>query len=438
VTDVPLDMNRRQGPALQKEWAGAIQEEHMARPDSPRIVVLGAGPIGLEAALYARTLDLPVRVFERGRVGEHLMRWGHLQLFSPFGMNTTTLGRAAIKAANPRHEFPEEGTCITGKQHMAAYLDPLSKSEALRDCIKTDTTVLHISRRGLLKEEDAGDASRGRQPFRLLVRQGKERERVEEADVILDCTGTYARHRWFGDGGIPAIGESAASQFIAYGLEDILGDRRNVYAGKNTLVVGAGYSAATTVCNLATLAEKHPDTWVIWLARGANTLPIKRIANDPLRERDRLAMRANMLATRSDGNVEFHPQSVIEAIDTAGADKGFKVAIRTAGKLTTRDVERVIANVGYTPDTDLYRELQIHECYASLAPMKLASSLLARRGPDGPGAEALRNPEPNYFILGAKSYGRDSSFLLRFGFEQVRDLFTMITGKSSVDLYKKR
>jgi hypothetical protein len=215
-----------------------------------------------------------------------------------------------------------------------------------------------------------------------------------------------------------------------------------VYAGKNILIVGAGYSAATTVCNLVALAEKHPDTWVTWFARGASTLPIKRIADDPLRERDRLAVRTNTLASRTDGNVEFHPETVIDAVDSAGPDRGFRVSARTAGKLFTREVDRVIANVGYTPDTDLYRELQVHECYASLGPMKLAAALLGKPGHDcltqtSHGPETLRNPEPNFFILGAKSYGRNSTFLLRVGFAQIREVFTLITGKPTLDLYQK-
>ena len=55
-------------------------------------------------------------------------------------------------------------------------------------------------------------------------------------------------------------------------------------------------------------------------------------------------------------------------------------------------MERVIANVGYSPDAELYRELQVQERPA-----------------------ALRHPEPNFFVLGAKSYGRNSNFLLRQG-----------------------
>jgi sulfatase maturation enzyme AslB (radical SAM superfamily) len=127
------------------------------------------------------------------------------------------------------------------------------------------------------------------------------------------------------------------------------------------------------------------------------------MADDPLRERDRLAVRANTLATRSDDNVEFHAATTIEAIESAGQDKGFKVTARKAGQTVVWNVDRIVANVGYTPDTNIYRELQIHECYASLGPMKLAAALGAESGDclkiESGGPEVLRNPEPNFYIF---------------------------------------
>jgi thioredoxin reductase len=415
----------------------------MAKAETNRVAILGAGPIGLEAALYARRLNLPVTVYERGRIGENLHRWGHVRLFSPFGMNVTPLGRAALLADDAKFEFPGDGVCLSGREHVTAYLDPLAHSTVLADCIRYDSHVLYVGRRGLLKGDSPGDAARGKQPFRLLVRDAKGRERIEEADVVLDCTGTYGQHRRLGDGGIPALGELPAEAHICFALDDVLGERRGHYAGKNILVVGAGYSAATSVCNLARLAEDNSATWVIWLARCTSTQPLKRIANDPLKERDRLAVRANTLATRPEGNVEFHNQSVVEGVEFHGPDRGFRVTARCAGKPKTWDVDRIIANVGYSPDASLYRELQVHECYASLGPMNLAAALLRQAGTDclsvpAQGANTLRNPEPNFYILGAKSYGRNSNFLMRTGFEQVREVFTLITGKPDLDLYKKR
>src|SRR5260370_21710752 len=133
----------------------------MAKTEAPRLAILGAGPIGLEAALYAANLELPFTIYERGRVGEHVQRWGHVKMFSPFGMNVTPLGLAAIHKQNPKHEFPNEAVCTTGREHWEAYVDPLSKTNLLRDHVRTDAQVLSIGRRGLLKEDtQAGSGGR--------------------------------------------------------------------------------------------------------------------------------------------------------------------------------------------------------------------------------------------------------------------------------------
>ncbi len=412
----------------------------MAKAEERRLAIIGAGPIGLEAALYARRLGFAVEVYERGKIADHLQKWGHVRLFSPFGMNSTPLGREAIRSERADHEFPSDQECITGRQHFTAYLEPLARTPPLKDCLHLETQVVAIGRERLLKDDSPGNGKRGALPFRLLLRE-KGKERIAEANVVLDCSGTYGQHRWLGEGGIPAPGEPAAEPQISYHLDDVLGDRKPHYAGKNVLVLGGGYSAATSVCALAELAQQAGDTWVVWLARTQATQPIQRILNDPLRERDRLAVKANLLATRGDGNVEFHGQSLIRSIDALGPDKGFRVTALVGRNTRVWEVDRVIANVGYTPDNGLYRELQVHECYASLGPMKLAAALLEQAGVDclqhvSHGPDSLRNPEPNFFILGAKSYGRNSHFLVRIGFEQIRDVFKLITGKAGLDLYR--
>ncbi len=169
---------------------------------------------------------------------------------------------------------------------------------------------------------------------------------------------------------------------------------------------------------------------------------MRRVANDPLRERDRLAVQANNLATRTDGNVEFRAGTIVEAIEPLANNQSFRITLKSSIQKKTLEVEKIIANVGYTPDPSLYRELQIHECYASLGPMKLAAALQGQKSADllslkCPGPDTLRNPEPNFNILGAKSFGRNSQFLMRLGFEQVRDVFTLIAGNAKLDLYKK-
>lgn len=358
----------------------------MARQES-HVAILGAGPVGVESALYADALGLPFTVYERGEPGDYLSHWGHVRLFTPWGMNTTPLGRAALLMNQPRAKLPGDADVLTGREFREAYVVPLATQPPLAGRIHTKTPVLRVGR--------------GRSRFRLLVRGPDGKERVEEADVVLDCTGNYHNPRFLGEGGIPAIGEMVAREQIAWGLEDVLAAREKVYAERNILLIGAGLSAATTACLLSALSQKSPGTWTTWAARGPGSTPLKRPMSDPLRERDQVVAKANMLATRGEGNVEFRPSSQVEAVESKGKDAGF--VVRFAGDDRPLEVERIIANVGYWPDD------------------RLAASLGEERS--------------GYFVMGVKAGG--TGFLLKQAQDQIREAFAKVTGKAT-DLYKKK
>jgi len=44
------------------------------------------------------------------------------------------------------------------------------------------------------------------------------------------------------------------------------------------------------------------------------------------------------------------------------------------------------------------------------------------------GAEQLRQPEKDFYVVGMKSYGRAPTFLMRTGYEQVRSVVCALTG----------
>lgn len=372
--------------------------------EKARVAVLGAGPIGLEAGLALKLAGFRITIFEKGEIASHVQEWGHVRLFSPFSSNTTSLGIEAIKREHPQHSLPSVGDFLTGREFRESYLLPIAKTSLLADCIQTKTLILAIGRAGHWKMDPVSDTKRINSPFRLLLKDEKNNERIEEVDIVLDCTGTYSRHGWIGHGGIPAIGEIAAEKLISYGLDDILGAHKNVYAGKSVLVVGGGYSAATTVCHLAQVAEQNPATWVIWLTRGPKSTPMARNPGDPYRERERLAARANNLATRGDGNLEHQSNSVVEEIISHGPEKGFRVTARCSGKQVVWEVDKVIGNVGHLPDYAMTRELYFGD----------------------PQAGNVKIAEPGYFVLGMKSFGRDTSFLLKKGHEQIKEVLTYL------------
>ncbi|HZL89579.1 MAG TPA: hypothetical protein VFB96_14540 [Pirellulaceae bacterium] len=420
--------------------------------DTPaKIAILGAGPIGLEAALYARFLGYDVAIYEQGAdIAAAVQAWGHVKMFTPFGMNRSPLGLAALAAQDEAYRPPGDDELLTGRQWRDRYLVPLSKTDLLADHLRLGQRVLRIGKEQLHKGELVGDAERGDWPFRLLILDRQGVERIDHADVVIDASGVFfGPTAWFGEGGIPALGEMErmASGAIEHALPDLSGEDRQRYAGQHTLVIGAGYSAATNIVALAQLAREVPGTRVTWVTRGPPFCeqdssvrgPIRIIPGDRLPQRDALAREANALSKDPACDVTHLPETVVHAVSKCSDDGPFHV--RLIGRhCDTLSCDQIIANVGFRPDRAVYEELLIHECYASHGPMKLAAAMLSAASADcldqkACGPLTLLNPEPNFYILGAKSYGRKSNFLLATGLAQIREIFTVIGDRPTLDLY---
>ena len=394
------------------------------------IAVIGAGPMGLEAALYSRNLGFSTRVYEAGEIGNHIDKWGHITLFTPWSRNVTPLGQRRLTDTGSWDSSIDPAFHTTGHALRKDYLTPLTRLPELEGVIQTGTRVDRIGRGRLLKG-DMGHI-RTKERFRLLVTSG-DKERVEEADVVLDTTGVFGQPNCLGQGGIFAPGERRLASHIEFGVPDISGTRRRELQGKTILVVGGGLSAATTMVAL----DDVGITDVIWATRNTSP-PIPEIAEDPLPVRLELTRKANHLAA-GNKHIRHLPGTVVTAL----TERGDRVEVfldRPEGEIS-RVVDLIIVQTGFRPDLEIFRELQIHSCYASEGPMKLAASLLTEGSSDcmdqkSFGPESLINPEPGFFIVGHKSYGRNPHFLLGIGHKQIRDVFCLLTGDKTLNLYE--
>jgi thioredoxin reductase len=407
----------------------------MAVETPARIAILGAGPIGLEAALYARYLGYDVDLYERGQICEHLLHWGHAQLFTLFAANSSPLGIAAISAQDSVWKPPASDALISGREFVERYCLPLARSDLLADSVHEGLEVLGVGRGDLLKGEFAGE-ERAEADFRLLVRpvageHESAAEKVAAADVVIDATGTYGQHNWFGRGGLPALGELAAAPQIEYGLPDVLGRERQHYAHRHTLLIGENHEAAISAISLTRLGHEAPYTRITWIVRGdnqTNSGPIQRIDNDPWPARDQLARSANQLIRGEIGHLSFWPGTAVESVVGHGAGEPFRV--RLAGQHSEEiEVDRIIANVGYRPNAQIYSELQVEEDPMNGAPTRW----LYDQQP-----QALVTPEPDFYVLGAKIAGRDARFTIADGLNQIRQLFTIIGDRPDLDLYSSQ
>ncbi len=391
------------------------------------IAIVGAGPIGLEAALQAEARGRHFTIYERGEVADALRQWGHVRMFSPFSMNVSARGLARLQEEGV--ELPQADGLLTGAEFRACYLWPLART--FQNRLREGASIRAIGRSRQLKGDPISAPERGARPFRLLV-QDEKGEHLEQAELVLDCSGTFAQPNSLGDGGIPAAGEQRSAERISYKIPNPE-DAAKRFAGRRVLVVGAGHSAATTICNLTDLPPETAPREINWLIRRERHLPLEEVTNDSLPERARLSAAANRLVKEM--RVRYFPGATIESLDSQ--TDGIAVKFRNAaGQPETMTVDQIVAATGFRPDLNLARELQVQLCWATEGTYPLAASLLGAAGADclatpAFGAETLLHPEPGYFTLGMKSYGRSPNFLLRTGYEQVASVFAWLDEKES-------
>jgi thioredoxin reductase len=365
-----------------------------------RVAVIGAGPIGIAAALSALDRGFDVTVFEKGSVGDSLRAWGDTRFFSPVSMNLSPCMRAVLG-----NDVPPDDALLKARDMIDCVLAPIADRDPLRGRIRTNTPVVAIGRRGLTRSDYAGHPLRAERPFRLVLGGGESCE----ADVVLDATGGYVVPNPIGAGGLPLPNETALDAIRTLGA---LSARADELHGKRVLLVGDGHSAANAITMLRDIGPEH----VTWAVRKANRRPCEEVANDPLPERQRVVATANDLAESPPPWLTVERRALVEAVRDG--------EVVLSGDRTI-NVDRIIAFTGFHPDGSMHRELTVETSPVTEGSARLYRAIcnvtdclsVPRVSP-----EDLASGEPDFFFIGSRAYGRAPSFLLQTGLAQVETI----------------
>jgi hypothetical protein len=382
--------------------------------------------VGLAAAAKLADRGIPFFVLEAApRVGANLLDYGHVRLFSPWQYNVDHTMRAMLEPTG--WKMPPLEDLPLAHEVVIRVLQPFAELPQIAGSLRLNTKVLSVSREGFDKVKSAG---REKAPF--VIRALHNGKTIElKARAVIDSTGTWNTPNPLGANGIPAVGEEKARQQIFYGVPDVLGTARARYAGKKTLVVGAGHSAANALLYLAELAKRAPGTRLAWSVRSpvltrvfgggdADALPARGALGAALRE------------LRDAGGLEFVAGlRIAELREQEG--KLAVLGVNTEGQLQRIDgVDEIICATGQRPDLSLTSELRVKldtwlESTEALGP--LIDPNLHSCGTVRPhGHRELGHPESGLYTVGVKSYGRAPTFLMATGFEQVRSVVAAIAG----------
>ena len=392
--------------------------------DQLPIAIIGAGPTGLAAAAHLTTRGIRYLVLEAtDGVAACFRSTAHVRLFSPWEMNIDKAAAQVLEQQGWRAPDPE--TMPTAGEMRSLYLEPLAR--ALAPHVRYGARVEGISRRGFDKMRSG---ARELAPFVLRLRTPEGDEQIE-ARAVIDASGTWASPNWMGGNGLPALGEEASAAQIQYGMPDILGGARARYSNKCVLVIGSGHSAVGSLIALSELATSQAQTSIIWAIRGDN---VEKIfgggAKDGLPERGKLGSTLRLLIEA--GKLEVVRGFHIEAVHRKLDQLEVRGVMRDGSPRIVSGIDEIIVATGARPDPGLARELRLKldallESTEQLAP--LIDPNLHNCGSVPPhGHRELTHPEPGYYAIGAKSYGRAPSFLLATGYEQARSVVAALAG----------
>ncbi|MXQ10254.1 NAD(P)-binding domain-containing protein [Microvirga makkahensis] len=398
----------------------------MTALESLPVAVIGAGPVGLAAAAHLIQRGLPVKVYEAGQtVGANVRDWSHVRLFSPWEYNTDTAARALLQSHG--WQEPSRKAVPTGSDLYEAYLKPLAETPEMASVIETGAKVTAITRQGADKVLGKG---RETKPFVLAVSNGNGTTRRDLARAVIDASGTWTTPNPLGAGGIQAEGEAEHADRIAYRIPDVLGPDRATYEGRTTLVVGAGHSAANVLLDLARLAERSPATSIVWATRGANLMRVYGGGRaDQLPARGELGSKLKALVDSE--RITLVAGFSVVRVKTIG-DQVVLEGETADGVREVGPVDRIVVTTGQRPDLNLTRELRLDldpwlESSKALGPL-IDPNLHSCGSVPPHGHRELAHPEPGFYTVGIKSYGRAPTFLMLTGYEQARSVVAAIAG----------
>ena len=386
------------------------------------VAIIGGGPAGLAAAAHLVQYKQPFFLIEAGSaLGTHFLEYGHVRLFSTWRYNID----AASKALFKQHgiALPDPERLPYGREIAEQYLQPFGQLPELEPFIHLNSRVVHLQRQGLDKMKTAG---REDKPFELLVENGSGNRRTLLARAVIDATGTWQNPNPIVSGGVA----DKTSGLVDYGIPAILGEDQKHFENKRIAVIGSGHSALNSLLDLVGLKEAFPETQITWIVRKASVEEALGGGDaDQLPERGALGQRVKTLLDA--GQIDVLTSCYIQS---AQLDNG--LAIMTAdqyGKeLEIGPFDRIIANTGSRPSFDFLREIRYafdpaSESVPALAPL-IDPNIHSCGTVRAHGERELRQPEKDFYIIGAKSYGRAPTFLMATGFEQARSVVAHLSG----------
>ena len=369
------------------------------------IAIIGGGPVGIEAAIYARFLGYFVSIFEQRRVAHRMLDWHNRPLDVTVAECTTSMGHAAIAAQNPEYVRRSPNDVFTGKTFAEEYLLPLAKTDLLFDDIHFLSPVSDISRYRTFVSDVIERQERCNDEFRILVYGRHRGPWVSRADVVIDCRGASQKLSGIGPGGGLAIGESLlCDAFLSHTPLDRKFETKSVL-GKHLCLVGQSVRAGQFAIEYLTQFGEEGSSRLTWVIR-PDRRHDNRVMENALKE----------ISERQSGNIVVLESLGVELIQR-----------NELGQYLLK----------FLKDDDSTVEMQCDGIVSLTAgrPCALSSEVRQEQLMHLEGSPYFVASEPGFYVLRGGNIEDGAGVGLSEAFGKIRELFAMLAGRKDLDLY---
>jgi 2-polyprenyl-6-methoxyphenol hydroxylase-like FAD-dependent oxidoreductase len=423
------------------------------------IAIIGAGPVGIEAALYARFLGYNVDIYDIGRPARAATRWNQRSIEVAIAGCTTSLGHAALSAQSENYHRPDANIIWTGQQFADEYITPVAKSDLLHDFVHINSPVIEVGRyRSSLEQlptnfiscnaldstllNEAGATAcreslqeRCNDEFRLLVRSRDRGDYTARADIVIDCRGPMSSLCNWGPSGSQAIGASQVQAFIFPWLPCDTRFEKRMVEGKRILLFGQSDVAKRFAREWIDLCRSYDGElnliWIIPSVTEESDLSVRQLAEDLAKEVPNpkcLSSVFTLGVDRIQRNDAGHwrlellqsDDSTIEITgDLFAPFPNFRPTTMIGAELLP---QTILSESSYS---NHHRVVDGNESYQKAANLFHA---------EYPGWKVATR-EPHYYKLGSLLHPHHAQGLIEC-YNQIRDLFALLGGRSDLDLYR--
>lgn len=418
------------------------------------IAVIGAGPVGLEASLYARFLGYNVDIFDSGRPAKNASRWHSRLLNVPVSDCTTPLGHAALHSQDPEYSAPDANRFFTGQEFADEYLIPLAKSDLLVDTVHINSQVIEVSRLHTSLDDQADLQDRCNDEFRLLIKSRDRGTYTRRADIVFDCRGAMSGICGWGPAGSQTIATDGLLEEVHRWLPlDPRFELRSVQ-GKQTILFGQ-----------SDLAVRFAEEWSEWLENATSpeiAESLRRLAPLPSPLSPSIL---NTAEQKLDLKLIWLIPSISLATDTIVTQLAEKLAAKYSNPklfsfLPIRGIERIgrhesgrwVLELLLADDSTVELQGDVFAPFPKarptpfIGPELLSQDFAFRAEPltlpadhhqseisNWPGWRVATH-EPHYYRLGSLDQPHDPKGLSQ-AYQQIRELFALLGTRANLDLY---